>query len=180
MTAQITILSPDMIAHLGGCADITRRGKFNRSVNPGERAHANEYTGATLVDAINEANEDMASWFGEEAYTQSSRDNGCWTVGTCEVEPCLVKAFKDAGIEFDENGRPSVKAAKKVAPAKRRTTKVWMAVSVEIDVDALEAEYGRSFTIAEAKQDVKDSIPSVLAQVLYPEDSKVVLNVSAK
>lgn len=65
----------------------------------------------------------------------------------------------------------------KATPAKR-TVKVWMAISVEIDIDALEAEYGRTFTVAEARDDVKSCIPSIISQALYPELTNIVLNVT--
>lgn len=58
-----------------------------------------------------------------------------------------------------------------------RSLKVWIGVSIVIDVDALEAEYGRTFTAAEARADVKDSVPGILTQVLYPERSNIVLDV---
>lgn len=64
--------------------------------------------------------------------------------------------------------------------AKPRTIKVWAQVSIEVDVDALAAEYGRSFTIAEAREDVFESISGVLAQTLYPESTNIVLHVTAK
>jgi hypothetical protein len=58
-----------------------------------------------------------------------------------------------------------------------RTIKVWIGLSVEVDVDALEAEYGRTFTAAEARQDVKDSIPNVLYQAIYPESANIITSV---
>lgn len=51
----------------------------------------------------------------------------------------------------------------------KRTIKVAAYVTFDLDVSALEAEYGRTFTNAEARQDAKDSLVGVIAQTLYPE-----------
>lgn len=60
--------------------------------------------------------------------------------------------------------------------ADRRTLKVWTAVSIEIDLDALEAEYGIT-GVKEARADVKASVVGVLQQALYAEQSGVVIDV---
>jgi len=101
---QITILSPDMVAHIGGCADIKRRSR-NRSVNVGAEAHANTYgtDSTSLLDALLLADVDLAGWFCEVAYQDNMTH---WTVATCEIEPCLAKAIKRSDIRFDDRGRP--------------------------------------------------------------------------
>jgi hypothetical protein len=58
-----------------------------------------------------------------------------------------------------------------------RTLKVNTNVTIEIDLDALEAEYGRPYTVAEAREEVKDSVPGILQQVLFPETSNIVISV---
>ena len=55
--------------------------------------------------------------------------------------------------------------------------KVWIGLSITIDADALEDEYGEQYTTAEARADVKASVVGVLSQVLYPESSHIVVDV---
>jgi len=86
--------------HLTGCSDIA---KALRVV--GSSKH--EATGANVAEALRSLDTYMAGWFGEQPYTQSSRDNGCWTVETVEIKPCAAKMIKAAGVTFDaETGRP--------------------------------------------------------------------------
>lgn len=87
--------------HVGGCADIKKSHDFYQYGKPVD------YSGETLLEAIKSADQDMAWWFGEEAYTQSSRDNGCWTTLTSDHAPCYRALVKAAKITFDpETGEP--------------------------------------------------------------------------
>lgn len=58
-----------------------------------------------------------------------------------------------------------------------RTIKVWMQVSIEVDLDEMENEYGRAFNEREARADVRDSVSGILYQTLYPEGSGIVKDV---
>lgn len=51
-----------------------------------------------------------------------------------------------------------------------RKVKVAVYMVIEMDVEALEAEFGRSFTNAEARQDLWDSAVSAVQQQTYPQD----------
>lgn len=207
MTYEITLVRNergDDEMHLAGCADVAKTHKRSRD------GYKQTYKGETLVDAIVEADTDMADWFCETPYSEGARDNGCWTTKTQKWAPCFASMVKALKVQFDATtGRPFVsdfvKSARlqkaeragsprhqkalerealmaketKVVESKKRTVKVWMAVSVEIDIDELAQEYGRTFTVAEARQDVKDSILGALTQAIYPQHAidKIVLSV---
>ena len=52
-----------------------------------------------------------------------------------------------------------------------RTTKVGIYLTVEINIDELEAEYGREYTTAEAKADAWNAMYSAAVTAAYPSDS---------
>lgn len=62
-----------------------------------------------------------------------------------------------------------------------RIIKVAVYVVVEVDVAELEAEYGRSYTVAEARQEVQDSIRGAGVQAAFPEhaSTKIIKRVLA-
>lgn len=108
MTVTITQVKNshgDLELHVGGCKDIDKHAR-RMAGNADRPSH---YSGETLVEALVAADTDMAAWFVEEPYTQSSRDNGCWTVLTNGWAPCFRSLLRTAGVQFDEEtGRPSV------------------------------------------------------------------------
>lgn len=53
----------------------------------------------------------------------------------------------------------------------KRTITVGIYLSVTIDVDALSDEYGHTFTVAEAREDVKASAFNAVASAMYPMES---------
>lgn len=63
---------------------------------------------------------------------------------------------------------------------KKRIIKVAAYVVVEVDVEELEATYGRSFTNAEAREDVRESIYNTAVQAAYPQDNIDKIFVSTK
>lgn len=100
MAVAITLIRDrkgDQVMHVAGCGDIKRA---HRSSHPDEAPVV--YLEDSLIAAIRAADADMAGWFGEEPYTQKSRDAGCWTTLASEHAPCFVKALKADGISFDE------------------------------------------------------------------------------
>jgi hypothetical protein len=95
----------DFEAHLTGCAHIDMKARRSGGEKP------SKYTGATLVAAIVAADTDMADWFCEVPYTESSRQNGCWRITNgIHHAPCFTKAVKAAGVTFEAHtGRPVAK-----------------------------------------------------------------------
>ena len=79
---EVTILTNergDFELHLGGCGDIAKSSRRYPD-------RVETFEGADLVAALVAVDTDAASWFGEEPYTQSARDNGCWSV-TNGIDP---------------------------------------------------------------------------------------------
>ncbi len=56
-------------------------------------------------------------------------------------------------------------------------TKVRLNVTIEVDVDAYNAEYGEHKTKREVADDARWSAINAIVQTAYPEDSKVIVNV---
>lgn len=93
MAIKITVISPAMEAHMTGCADIAkvlRRRGFNDET-------ANEYEGETLLDAILDADQDLADWFCETPYQAGATH---WAIASCDIKPCLGAAIAKAKIGF--------------------------------------------------------------------------------
>lgn len=103
---SIVVLSPDMEAHVGGCADLKRRNSrwFVNERNP------HEYSGDDIVAAIRAADVALAGWFGEKPYIPRDEGGTAWAIASCEKAPCLAKALKAARVVFNEHGEPSLKA----------------------------------------------------------------------
>lgn len=96
---SITIASPVMAAHLGGCRDSHKvRGRATSSM-------LTDYIGDTLMDAIMETDRTLAAEYGQEPYVQS--DDAPWAVAFCDIAPCLRDELRREGITFDQLGRPS-------------------------------------------------------------------------
>jgi hypothetical protein len=53
---------------------------------------------------------------------------------------------------------------------KKRTTLVKLVMTVEVDIDELEAEYGRTFTTREAQDDVRWSMLNTAMEGAYGEE----------
>jgi len=109
---QITILKNskgDFETHLTGCADI-KRSHYGSYVGekPSTYGIGRTESGTSLLAAIKDADAAMAAWFGEEAYTESSRENGCWTVRHSHFAPCFVKAVRVAKISWTDEYVPFV------------------------------------------------------------------------
>lgn len=108
MTTTITLVRNEMgddEMHIGGCGDIARKSS-RHAARAGEK-HETNYTADTLLEAIVVADQDMAAWFCEEAYSESSRENGCWSTTLVKWGPCFAKAVKAAKITFENTtGRP--------------------------------------------------------------------------
>lgn len=108
MTTKITLAKTrrgDLQLHVTGCGDLGHRSKY--FLEYGEEMPV--FEGADLAAAITEADTDMAAWFGELPYTESSRENGCWSsTNGVEHAPCLKAAIKSAGLVFEADGRPRV------------------------------------------------------------------------
>jgi hypothetical protein len=149
---SISLITPAMEVHMTGCADIARSIKQGRTKHNDQAELENKFTGETMVEAIIAADEDMAEMFGEEAYTQSSRDNGCWQFVTCQVAPCV----KITGIAFDQDGRPSAKQAKavkavkvaKVATSKAARVRAALAAGATLVEIAADADIDVSYAYA--------------------------------
>lgn len=101
----LTVISSAMEVHAAGCGDIAR------SLARGYTSSRQQADGGTTVrratarEAIIALDEVLASWFGEDAYTQSSRDNGCWGWTNCKIAPCAKDLAR--GLRFDEiTGQP--------------------------------------------------------------------------
>ncbi len=101
MTTITRVKTPrgDMEFHVGGCSDITKKSK--------SYDEAQDYTADTLLAAIEQADADMANWFGQDAY-ETDADETAWTVRNCEWAPCFVKAVKAEKITFGAQDRPAV------------------------------------------------------------------------
>ena len=54
--------------------------------------------------------------------------------------------------------------------APHRKTLVKLVMTVEVDIDELEAEYGRTFTVREAQDDARQSMYNAAATAAYPSD----------
>lgn len=106
--AKITVLTPAMEAHTADCGDVERALSRGITTRRGQAEYRNDYEALTLLDAIIECDTDWADNFGADApYTQSAVDVGAWGLGKdMDIKPCLAKALKDAGIAFDDDGRP--------------------------------------------------------------------------
>lgn len=120
---QITLVRNehgDDEVHMTGCADIAR--KTRSTVATGRTPQI--YSGETLVEAIVAADTDMAGWFCELPYTDSARENGCWTTTTQKWAPCFAAAVKAAKVDFDpKTQRPFVGEVKiKTTKTGRRMT----------------------------------------------------------
>lgn len=100
MNAAITISSPAMAAHLGGCRD-SHKAQGRRPAN----AMLTDYAGADLMAAILEADRTLAAEYGQEPYEPFPGDPA-WNVASCDIAPCLAAALRKAGIRFGKDGRP--------------------------------------------------------------------------
>ena len=103
--AHIVLLWPAMEIHEGECGDVARI-RRTRLTKRGEYVERiTHFRHETVVGVLVKADTDMADAFGEEPYTQSSRDNGCWSLRTCHLAPCMKAVLK--GVTFDKvTGEP--------------------------------------------------------------------------
>lgn len=64
----------------------------------------------------------------------------------------------------------------------KHTITVGIYLSVTVDLDELNAEYGTNYTVAEAREDVKASAFNAVAQTMYPQEAldKIVIAVAQK
>ena len=99
--AAVTIITPEMRAHIAGCRDIKRE----MAQLGAERVAT--YEGADLLAAILTADDDLASWFGCDAYDPNAGEE-CWTVDGCDWAPCLLLEVTKAGIKFDDLHKPYI------------------------------------------------------------------------
>lgn len=108
MTTSITRIVDkhgDFVLHVGGCADIKRA---HSSRSQGDAPET--YSAPTWVQAIRAADEDMAAWFGQEAY-QANPPEQPWTVAGIAHAPCLRPVLRAAGIRFNpQTDEPSGEA----------------------------------------------------------------------
>lgn len=104
MTYSVTAIYPAMELHAAGCADIKRTLAKHWSRNGSQADHTEDFSGETMLEVLEKIDVEWADMFGEEAYTQSSRDNGCWQVVTADQAPCFSAML--VGLKSDpETGR---------------------------------------------------------------------------
>jgi hypothetical protein len=104
MTTSLTLLTNlhgDFELHTTGCADIRRSERRYP-----ERTEA--ITGPDLLSALRAVDQDAADWFCEIAYTEASREGGCWAIANgITPSPCVTKLIVAEGITFEPvTGRP--------------------------------------------------------------------------
>ena len=94
---KANIYNTDVEAHTSDCGDVKKLGSIQ--VFPGADAEA----------AVIAVDTDAASWFCEEPYTESARENGVWSLAAFEIKPCLRKSLKAAGVTPHFAIAPTVK-----------------------------------------------------------------------
>jgi hypothetical protein len=85
-------------AHAGGCGHIARLRPYQNPDMAGWGGST--FRGATLREAIREADADMAGAFGQKVY-EPNPDDQPWTVSVMAA-PCLRKAMAAEGLDFDQ------------------------------------------------------------------------------
>ena len=103
MTTAITVarnVRGDDEVHRAGCAHLKQRRLIQRVLYT--------ITADTLLDAIIEADEDMAANFGEEAYSDpATQDSQPWSIELLSHAPCFRDMLQAAHIKFSGPfGRP--------------------------------------------------------------------------
>ena len=107
----LTLLWPAMELHVAGCADIERSVRRHRTTRGENVESRTTYRGSDIVRTIVKADTDMAGAFCEDPYTESSRENGCWSFETCHIAPCVKPLLR--GVTFDKvTGKPEWKDGK--------------------------------------------------------------------
>lgn len=124
---EIDVISPKMEAHIHGCADVARKLQRHRASDE----NVQTYSGADLVAVVIDIDTDWADAFGEEPYTQSARDNGCWTMANMKLAPCITNLPEWKRLDYDGTSAPTArketpvpsKKAAKVATTPAPTTR---------------------------------------------------------
>ena len=104
-----------MELHRAGCADVARTLKTHRTKSNEQADASEDFSAATAAELVVAIDTEWAGMFGEKPYTQSARDNGCWTVATGKQAPCFAAMLK--GLVYDGSSAPTLAAAPAVAAA---------------------------------------------------------------
>lgn len=110
MSATIQIMRNargDDEAHRGGCGHLARLRRYQDPHAAGWGG--DKFSGATLREAIREADADMAGAFGQKVY-EPNPDDQPWTVSVMAA-PCLREAMAAEGLDFDPTTGEAVQRA---------------------------------------------------------------------